>query len=74
MRRRATIEELKDLAKAVKVYCTFCIRQDNKYDAWDIAKECKEMIEDFAKEFITSVLVYLYLWNKIDRTVASWSK
>lgn len=73
-RRKATIEELKELAKAVKNYCTFCTRQDNKYDAFDIADECKKMIDDFTQEFITSVPVYLYLWNKIDRTVTTWSK
>lgn len=73
-RRKATMEELKDLAKAVKSYCTFCIRQDNKYEAFDIADECKKMIDDFTKEYITSIPVYIYLWNKIDITVTNWSK
>lgn len=67
-RRRATMEELKDLAKAVRSYCIFCVRQDSKYDAYDIAEECKKMLDDFAEEYIITVPVYLYLWNKIDRT------
>lgn len=67
-RRKATIEELKDLAKAVRSYCIFCVRQDNEYDAWKVSDDCKKMIEEFAQEFIVTVPVYLYLWNKIDRT------
>lgn len=74
MRRKATFEELKDLAKAVKSYCDFCIRQNNKYDAFEIANACKETIENFANDFIISVPIYLYFWNKIDRIIVNWDK
>lgn len=67
MRRKATMQEIKGLYKAVKSECIFCIRQTNKYDALDFVEECKAMIEEFAEEYIISIPVYAYLQNKIDK-------
>lgn len=67
-RRKATMVELKDLARAVKSYCIFCIRQDDEWEAYKVSCDCKKMLDDFAEEFIITVPTYLYLWNKIDRT------
>lgn len=70
MKRIATMQEIKDLAKGVKADCIFCARQTNKYDALDFVDDCKAMIESFAEEYIISKPVYDYLWNKIDRVFA----
>lgn len=67
MKRKATVQELKDLAKGVKADCIFCARQSNRYDALEFVDECKAMIVSFAEEYIISKPVYDYLWNKIDR-------
>lgn len=73
-RRKATIEELKDLARAVRSYCIFCIRQDDEWEAYKVSRDCKKMLDDFAEEFIITVPVYLYLWDKIDRTYLNCTK
>lgn len=66
MRRKMTRNELKELFKAVLNDCIFIKRQDNIYDALDIADECKEMIKEATTEFIISVPVELFLIKKVD--------
>lgn len=73
-RRKATMRELKDLARAVRSYCIFCIRQDNEWDAYKVSRDCKKMLDDFAEEFVMTVPIYLYLWNKIDRTYSNCTR
>lgn len=74
MRRKMTKSELRDLHKSVINECTFIKRQNNRYDAMDILKECKTMINQATIDFIVSVPVELYLIRKVENAFLSTLK